>query len=233
MITEESLTIADKLLVAAYGIAEGKEGPLSAEDIVVAAWQRFPRAFGLRGYNDKQGFPLYPDSNRIYMELMGPKPIRKKGYLKKVGTKLYILTASGLTVARDLRESISGEQAGDAPVAGGKATMSREIRNQLERLLRARAVLRAQSEELDRITFHDACVFWGITAHSQPIELEGAISEIESAIRAAEASIETGGSELRTGGGEIGRSTTLLLHNVHEFLQDRFSSELDTIRRRS
>ncbi len=221
----------EKLLIVAYGLSEGEDRPLTGEDLVVAAWRRYPRAFGLRGHDDDRGLPRYPDSNRVYAELMGSKPIRKRGFLKKVGTKLYKLTPSGQTLGRQLNEEEPG-QPSSSGFSGGKATMSREIRGKLERLLRSRAVLREQSGEIDRATFHDACVFWGITAHSKRIELEGALAEVENAIMAAEESVKSGASELRTGAGNLSLSTADLLRKVHEHLKERFSTELATIRGR-
>lgn len=228
----DSLSIADKLLLAAYEVVAEDERPLTAEDIAVAAWRRFPRAFGLRGHNDKNGLPMYPDSNRVYAELMGSKPIRRRGHLKKVGTKLYALTASGRSFAQQLSVPDDGESADGGQSAGGKATMSREIRGRLERLLRSRAVLRAQNGELERVTFHDACVFWGITAHSKPIELEGAMANVASVIAIVEASIQSGANELRTGEGDLSPSTPRLLRTVDDYLQNRFADEMATIRRR-
>lgn len=66
-------SILEKLLIAAFELEEKGHKPFSAEDIVVASWQKFPDAFGLAGYQDR-----YPDSNRVFAEIMGSKPIRKK-----------------------------------------------------------------------------------------------------------------------------------------------------------
>lgn len=232
MTRPDKLSMANKLLLAAYELVAEEERPITAEDIVVAAWRRFPRAFGLRGHNNQNGLPMYPDSNRVYAELMGSKPIRRHGHLKKVGTKLYTLTASGRSFARQLSAQDDRESGGDGELGGGKATMPREIQARLERLLSSRAVLRAQSGEMDRVTFHDACVFWSITSHSKLIELEGAMADVTNAIEVAEASIRSGANELRTGEGDLAPSTTDLLRTVHEYLQDRFADEIATIRRR-
>src|SRR4030042_287505 len=93
-------SIQNKLLVAAYALeAEGRLR-FSAEDLVVIAWKMYPEAFGLAGYNDNQGRPIYPNSNRVYAEIMGSKPLRKNGWLRKVGSKIYQLTEAGRSKAR-------------------------------------------------------------------------------------------------------------------------------------
>lgn len=226
------LTVCDKLLLAAHDLDANEGKSFTAEDLVVAAWRRFPRAFGLRGHHDADGIPRYPDSNRVFAETMGSKPIRKRGYLVKVGRKTYQLTASGRELAARLGPSAAMD-VGTPAETGGKATLSRDILAKLERLLRSRAVQRALQDEIERITFHDACIFWGITSRSKSIELEGSLADVETVIRHAEAAIHSGASELRTGGDDLSSSTTDLLWDVHRQLQEKFNDELATIRERT
>ena len=222
----------DKLLVAAYELDQGKGRSFTAEDLVVTAWKKFPRAFGLRGHNDANGLPLHPDSNRVYAEIMGSKPIRKRGYLVKIGQKTYGLTETGREAAERIAGGEGATETAECVKAGGKATMSRDTRAKLERVLKSRAVQRAQADELDRVTFHDACVFWGITPRSVAIELKGSFANIEAVIETTERSISSGASELRTGSGDLSSSTTELLRRVHGFLKERFADELSTINQR-
>ena len=231
MPSKDNLTIIEKLLIACYALDGGSGKHFSAEDLVVSAWQHFPLAFGLRGHNDEAGMPIYPDSNRVFAEVMGSKPIRKRGYLTKTGTKMYALTPSGRDAGYRLTESRGlGEVSEEAK---GKASIAREVRSRLERMLSSRAVLRAQNGELERATFHDACVFWGITPRSKAIELEGALADAASTIEAAKHALSGGASELRTGTGDLKESTTDLLQRVHDYLGERFHEELNTIRARA
>ena len=78
-------------MIAAIDLEESGKRPFTAEDFVVNAWKNFPDAFGLSGHLDESGNRKYPDSNRVYAETMGSKPIRKKGFLEKVGIVLTIL----------------------------------------------------------------------------------------------------------------------------------------------
>jgi hypothetical protein len=220
----------EKLLLSAYSLDGGNGNHFSAEDLVVAAWKHFPRAFGLRGHNDEAGLSLYPDSNRVFAEIMGSKPIRKRGLLTKTGIKMYALTTSGRDEAQQLAAGQDG--AGEVASQSGKASISRAVRSRLERLLSSRAVHRAQAGELDRITFHDACLFWGITARSSAIELEGALADTRATIEAAEDALGGGASELRTGKGDLSVSATDLLRKVHDSLQQKFAEEFGTIRKR-
>jgi hypothetical protein len=222
-------SVFEKLLLAAYELDGGKGTQFTAEELVVAAWRLFPRAFGLRGVHDESGKPIYPDSNRVFAEIMGSKPIRQRGYLVKVGEKTYGLTASGRSLAEQMRSA-----GGVGPALGeGKAPISRSVRSHLEQLLASRAVRRAQDSEMERITFHDACGFWGITARSKAIELNGAIANIDSLIADAEKAIGQGATELRTGSGGLTEGTTSLLRRVHQHLQERFKDEMETIRKRT
>src|SRR3989337_1721776 len=97
---KDLLSISEKLLLAAYSLEEDGRRPFSAEELVVSAWRKFPDAFGLAGHRDDDGRLSYPDSNRVFAEIMGSKPIRKRGLLTKVGSKMYQLTEVGREHAR-------------------------------------------------------------------------------------------------------------------------------------
>ena len=226
-----SLTVSDKLLLAAFDLDAGQGHAFTAEDLVVAAWRRFPRTFGLRGHDDSRGLPSFPDSNRVFAEIMGSKPIRKRGLLTKVGEKTYALTASGREVASTLART---EKTGDLESSSSekKSTLSREIRAKLERLLNSRVMQRAKQDEMDRVTFHDACLFWSITPRSTSIELEGKLADTRRIIKLANRALEDGATVLRSGSSELTRSILEQLKRVNQELQERFAEELDTIRGR-
>jgi hypothetical protein len=52
-----ALTKWQKILATMYDLCGGESKPLQYEDIVVAAFKRYPEDFQLRGY------PQYPDSS--------------------------------------------------------------------------------------------------------------------------------------------------------------------------
>ena len=102
----DTFNIIEKLLLSAYELELDGKKPFTAEDLVVSSWQNFPDAFGLQGYRDSEGNLLHPDSNRVFAEIMGSKPIRKRGLLIKVGVKQYQLTEAGEELARLLKGRI-------------------------------------------------------------------------------------------------------------------------------
>src|SRR5438046_9003380 len=65
--------------------------------LIVASWQKFPSTFGLKGFSEK-----YPDSNKILSSIMGEKGIARKGWLIKMGQKLYAMTREGKQAVRKL-----------------------------------------------------------------------------------------------------------------------------------
>ena len=83
------------ILLSIYDASAGTTNPVAYEDIVVAAWKRFPQEFGLRGYVE-----TYPDSWNLRRPLYGP--LKREGYVQMQRRKL-ALTESGLATAERLR----------------------------------------------------------------------------------------------------------------------------------
>src|SRR2546422_1200777 len=89
------LTVPERILLAAEHLEKQGQSPFSAEALIVAAWQQFPRTFGLKGYADQ-----YPDSNKVLSSIMGVKGLARRGWLVKMGQKLYALTRDGRSIVR-------------------------------------------------------------------------------------------------------------------------------------
>jgi hypothetical protein len=232
MLNKDKLTVTEKLLLAAFELDKTQGMQFTAEDLVVSAWQMFPRTFGLKGHQDTKGLPKYPDSNRVFAEIMGSKPIRKRGYLVKKGEKIYELTTSGKeTASRLLRFQKSGQYEIDN-IDQSKTTMSREIISRLERILSSRVVIKVTNGEVEHITFHDACLFWGITPRSSFIELEGCFRDFETLLQHLESEIQAGARGFKAGDSEVSESTPKLLKSIHEDLQKKFEQDLKTIKLR-
>ena len=107
MSTVVDCTVPEMILLAAWDLEQQGQSPFSAESLIVTAWLRFPRAFGLKGYADQ-----YPDSNKVLTAIMGEKGLARKGWLAKMGQKLYSLTREGRNVVRRLQQ---GEEPPAAP----------------------------------------------------------------------------------------------------------------------
>src|SRR5947207_316944 len=92
-------TVPEKILLAAHHLEEQGQSPFSAEALIVASWQKFPKSFGLKGYTDQ-----YPDSNKVLSSIMGERGLARRGWLAKMGQKLYSLTREGRHVVVRLQK---------------------------------------------------------------------------------------------------------------------------------
>src|SRR5436305_11822319 len=91
----DEFTVPEKILLAADTLDKQGQSPFSAEALIVASWQKFPKTFGLKGFAEQ-----YPDSNKILSSIMGEKGLARRGWLVKMGQKLYALTKEGRQVVR-------------------------------------------------------------------------------------------------------------------------------------
>src|SRR5207245_1609489 len=95
--TVAECTVPEKILLAASQLGKDGQTTFTAEALIVTSWQKFPKTFGLKGYDE-----LYPDSNKILSSIMGEKELARRGWLVKMGQKLYALTREGRQVVRRL-----------------------------------------------------------------------------------------------------------------------------------
>ena len=225
MDSRNHLTVQDKLVIAAYYLQRDGRSPFTAEDLVVAAWRQYPDTFGLAGYKSSEGRLMYPDSNRVFAEIMGSKPVRKRGLLTKVGEKMYKLTEAGTQHAMLLIHGTKSD-------AAQKAGLARDARYYFERLLESRATCKYREGRPDDITFFDACAFYGISARSSAIELQGQAANLLGVLEAAKAAAADDSVTLRHDGKAYGAKEIEGLFTIHEFLQEKFRAELDIIRKR-
>jgi hypothetical protein len=220
------LTISDKLLLAAHQLVKQGKPEFAAEDLVVAAWRMYPDAFGLSGHTDQAGRAKYPDSNRVFAEIMGAKPIRKQGYLQKVGTKIYRLTEAGIHKA----EYLAGAGQAGAPLKG---SLPREVSVELKRLLASRALSKQRNGQMNDITFYDACTFWGITPRSSAIELEGRLKNFTGVVEAARGQVAASAAAFQHAGATYDSGDLEELRSLNAFLRREFSREIDIIGKRT
>lgn len=220
------LRISDKLLIAAYGLATAGQNPFTAEDLVMSAWKLFPDAFGLAGYADGAGKPLHPDSNRVFAEIMGSKPLRRMGLLRKTGSKTYELTQSGEEVARGLafRQGVEGP---------GKSVLSRAVRQQARRLLESRVLTKFIEHGEEALTFHDACTFWGISPHISAVGFMGRVSNLRRTVELVSQEASDSAIFLEHGRGQVNPEDLVTLLELDEALRRRFKPEIDIILRRT
>jgi hypothetical protein len=226
----DKLTVHEKLLLAAAGLEDAGTSTFTAEDLVVAAWRLDPETFGLSGYVDDSGRPAYPNSNRVFAEIMGSKPIRRHGWLAKSGTKQFRLTESGRQRVAQLKAGTSTTAAG--PAAAAKVAFDRETARKLQKLLGSRALAKMRAGRDSAITFQDAASFWGISARSTAMGFQGRLGDVEGVLRAAAAAAEARPIRFDHGGRPYTNEDITELVDLHRSMLDRFSTELDVIRGR-
>lgn len=96
----DTITAAQSILLAAQDLSAAGRGEFTEWDLTIAAWNRDPNRFGLRGYEQD-----HPDHKRVMMEIMGQtkkdNPIRR-GWMEKAGTNRYRITPLGVAEAERL-----------------------------------------------------------------------------------------------------------------------------------
>jgi hypothetical protein len=213
-------TVPEKILLAAHQLEEQGQSPFSAEALIVASWQKFPRTFGLKGYTDQ-----YPDSNKVLSSIMGERGLTRRGWLAKMGQKLYALTREGHQVVFRL-------QAGDEPPpATAPVRIMRDLEKQLLTLFSSHAVTKFEEGLKEELTFADACRFWGITENQHGEALSAKLDRTRAILADVDRVIGTGSAEL-TNGRSVSRDDLNLLIAVHEYLSERFSRHLSLLRNR-
>ncbi|MBY0232722.1 MAG: hypothetical protein K2W96_25865 [Gemmataceae bacterium] len=217
-------TVPEKILVAASLLEEGGQSPFSAEALIVGAWQKYPQTFGLKGFEDK-----HPDSNKVLAGIMGEKGLPNRGWMVKVGQKLYALTRDGKQVVRKL---LQGEETPPltAKRAAPKEPLPREQDILLQSLLSSTAWQKQRAGRSGDWTFADACRFWsmadqtGDAVDARLDELQGTLAGIERLL--------AGGPRKLGNGVEIAAETVGQLCDLHHQLEQRFARHLALLRSR-
>jgi hypothetical protein len=216
-------TVPEKILLAAWELEEKGQSPFSAEALIVASWQKFPRAFGLKGFSDQ-----YPDSNKVLASIMGEKGLARRGWLVKMGQKLYALTREGKQVVRRLMSDGSEppELSGPEPVK-----FSRDQEKFLLGLLASSAVEKFQEGRKLEMTFADATRYWGITENMRGEALDAKINRLRASLADFDRMLGSTGATL-SNGRSVGSDDIALLCDVHAYLEEKFSRHLTLLRNR-
>jgi hypothetical protein len=218
----EEFTVPEKILLAADTLDKQGQSPFSAEALIVASWQKFPKTFGLKGYADQ-----YPDSNKILSSIMGEKGLARRGWLVKMGQKLYALTREGRLVVR--RVSLED---GEDPGPEGNVKLSRESEKFVVGLLDSSAVQKFEENRKSELTFADACRFWGIAETMKGEVLDGRIQQVQSSLADLDRTFADRDAEL-SNGRIITAGDIRVLTNIHRYMEDRFDRHLNLLRSRA
>jgi hypothetical protein len=217
-------TLPEKILLAAAQLDAAGQATFSAEALIVAAWQQYPHAFGLKGYEEQ-----FPDSNKVLWGIMGEKGLPRRGLLAKVGQKLYTLT-------RDGRQLVQRLQSGDdsplpPPPPSRQPVLSRPHDLLLQALLASVIWQKHRNGRSNDWSFSEACRFWNlgdrqgraVDAHLEQLTTD--LAEIERRLATASAVLGNGQT---VHAGDAGQ-----LCAIHEQLLQRFSRHLNLLRSRA
>jgi hypothetical protein len=219
----EDFTVPEKILLAADSLDQEGQSPFSAEALIVVSWQKFPKTFGLKGYVEQ-----YPDSNKILSSLMGEKGLAKRGWLVKMGQKLYALTREGRQVVRRV---LLGEEEEEQPPAA-VMRLQRELERFVLALLDSSAVQKFEDNRKAELTFADACRFWGVTENMKGDQLDAKLELVQTNLTeldrlSSDADAQLSSGRLMTAG------DVRVLTNIHRYMEDRFDRHLNLLRSRA
>lgn len=209
------LTVSQKIILAAYHLEEQGNTPFSAEALTVAAWKESPKTFGLRGFVEQ-----YPDANRVLACIMGDRGLARRGWLVKMGPKLYTLSRQGREEAKRV---LAGD---DSPLPKRRALaqikVPKDLENQLVNLMNAKAVRLFKTGMKREITYPDAKAFWGLADNAHGEAVDETLAKIPSALEEVEKLVI--GETVELSNGMVASQEDLkALAGVHRFLQEHFS----------
>ncbi len=220
MSTVAEYTLPEKILIAASSLEDAGQSPFSAEALIVSAWQHHPRTFGLKGYAEQ-----FPDSNKVLSSIMGEKGLARRGWLSKVGQKMYSLTREGRGVVRRLLREEASDDAVESP------SLSEKLANLMYSLLDTPAVEKIREGRNEELTFAEASKFWNISNGLSAAELDARLDKMDSNLEEVVLQLENSIATLRDGR-EVSSEEASLLNQAHIHMKERFSRHLTLLRNR-
>ncbi len=217
------LTVPEKILLAADSLEKQGQSPFSAEALIVASWQQHPKTFGLRGYTEQ-----YPDSNKVLSSIMGEKGLARRGWLVKMGQKLYALTREGRQMVRRLLQQ--EDDPADAPA--NTVRLGREHEKFLQTLLDSTAVEKFEDGRKAELSFADACRFWSITENMKGDALDDRLGQFAKSLEELDRLLAQDDAEM-TNGRVVTAGDLRVVGNIHRYMEDRFGRHLTLLRTRS
>jgi hypothetical protein len=216
----DDFTVPEKILLAADTLDKQGHSPFTAEALIVASWQRFPNTFGLKGFSEK-----YPDSNKILSSIMGEKGLARRGWLVKMGQKLYALTREGRGVIRRVMLQEDEED-------GAVKRLGREHERFVIALMDSTAYQKFEENRKAELSFADACRFWGVTENMKGDVLDAKLELLTKHLGELDRLLADADAEMSTNrvltAGDI-----RVLTNIHRYMLDRFDRHLNLLRSRA
>ncbi len=168
-INPETLPRWQKILLVLGELSKMSTTPSKFEDIVVAAFEKFPQTFHLRGYEK------YPDSGDLVHKPL--YDMRPKGLLT-ANQKTFSLTDKGLTAIKELKKMISGK--GETHYKP-----SRDITKVIDRILSSEGLLLYRKGQKDKILDTDLFYYLGVTVHTSKNEFLNRLDSVFYSINAS------------------------------------------------
>ena len=219
----DDFTVPEKILLAAENLEKQGQSPFTAEMLIVASWQRFPGTFGLKGFAEK-----HPDSNKILSSIMGEKGLARRGWLVKMGQKLYALTRDGRAVIRRVTMQDGEEEA----VATNLKRLGRDHERLVVAMHDSTAFQKFEGNRKGELTFADACRFWGITENMKGEALDEKLDHVSQQLTELDQLFADADAQMSSGrvltAGDI-----RVLANIHRYMEDRFDRHLNLLRSRT
>lgn len=159
-----ALSKPQRILAVMFDLCNGKPKALSYEDIVVAAFKRYPEDFQLRGY------PEYPDSSDIHKPLYE----MKRAGLIRAANKTFELTPQGLETAHQLLHSETGDR--------DRLTKAEE--HEINRIISSAAFRLFQDGLRESILDTDFYEYLGVTVRTSKGNFLGRLRNVEQAVQA-------------------------------------------------
>jgi hypothetical protein len=213
------------ILVAASQLEDQGQSPFSAEDLIVQAWREFPGSFGLKGYANQ-----HPDANRVLSSIMGERGLARRGWLCKMGQKMYSLSPDGRKFVRKLTQG-DVEEVDECEVEDAKPRLPSDQEKHLLALLDSVAVEKHTTGQDYELTFADAHRFWDIGENTKGELVDKTLQHTVDILAAARELCKSSGLVIDQR--EISVEEIDMLSDVSNYLKDRFSRHLNLLRRRA
>jgi hypothetical protein len=162
----QALSKPQKILAVMYDLCHGDAAALQYEDIVIAAFKRYPEDFQLRGY------PQYPDSSDVHKPLY---EMKQQGLLRSAN-KTFELTARGIEVAERLVHS----------ERESKDRLTKLEETEINRVVTSAAFNLFREGRKEAILDTDFYEYLGVTVRTTRANCLGRLSNVEHAIGAHE-----------------------------------------------
>ena len=220
-------TLPEKILLSAHQLEEAGQTPFSAEALIVGVWQKYPVTFGLKGYAEQ-----YPDSNKVLASIMGEKGLAKRGWLIKMGQKLYTLSRDGRQVVRRLLQGDEPAPAKSSERAVSVIHVPKDQEKLLNTLFATTALEKFLEGRKQEWNFGDACRFWNITENLAAEILDSRLDHLTAVLADLERQIGMSSAVL-SNGRSVSADDVAQLYEVHSQLSTRFSRHLTLLRNRA